>query len=451
VLLLALVAAASLTPLFPLGAQDVSRVCLSRAIVHGHLYDDACLGTTFAVDRAAYGGHYYSDKAPGMSVLEIPGVLVTGIPNVTEWPLYDKRLWLVRVLAGGLAFLAGVFLVGRISEGLAPGYGGAAIVAYGLGMLVAPLAAANFEHVTAGTLGLAAFALAWRRRARLAGLAAGMAVLVAYEAVLLAAILAVYVLLQGRRRLYDYAFGAVPGIAILCAYDWAAFGAPWHLSYRYVDNQLAAEQAAGFFGIHVPHGHGIQVALAGERGLLAISPVVIAAGYGLALLSRRFRAEAVVSGAVALTFLLLDVGYFDPLGGVSPGARFLVPGLTFLALGLGPAFARRFWVTSFLTAASVTAMTAVTLTWPNGTPGPGTVWGELAGLPAHLGSSRFAHLLVENVVPVGRDLGALLVGASALAALAVILVEYLGRSASPEAPRPAEEPGLSGPGSRTAG
>jgi hypothetical protein len=420
-LLLALVAVATLTPLYPLDAQDVSRVCLTRAMLHGHLYDDACLGTTFAVDRAAYGGHYYSDKAPGMSAIEIPGVLVTQIPNVTAWLLDDKRLWVIRVLAGGIAFLAGAFVVGRISEGLAPGYGGAAIVTYGLGMLVAPLAAANFEHVTAGTLGLAGFALAWRRRTHLAGLAAGAAVLVAYEAALILAILAAYVLLQGWRRLWGYARGVLVGVAILWTYNWLAFGRPWHFSYRYVDNSLADEQAAGFFGIHIPHAHGVQVALAGERGLLAISPVVIAASYGLVQLARRYRPEAVVCAAVALAFLLLDVGYFDPLGGISPGPRFLVPGLPFLALGLGPAFARRFWATAGLAAASVVAMTAVTLTWANGTPGRWTIWGTIAGFPVHLGSSRFAHLLVRNIVPVGRGLGATLVAAAALGALVLAL------------------------------
>jgi hypothetical protein len=409
-----LVAVATLTPLYPLDAQDVSRVCLSRAMIHGRLYDDACLGTTFAVDRAAYGGHFYSDKAPGMSALEIPGVLLTGIPNVTAWPLYDKQLWLIRVLAGGVAFLVGVFLVGRISEGLAPGYGGAAIVAYGLGMLVAPLAAANFEHATAGTLGLGAFVLAWRRRAHLAGLVAGAALLVAYEAALILAIVAVYVVLQGWGRLWDYARGVLPGVAILWTYNWLAFGQPWHMSYRYVDNSLAAEQASGFFGIHLPHGHGIQVALAGERGLLVISPVVLAAGYGLVLLSRRCRLEAVICATVAAVFLLLDVGYFDPLGGVSPGPRFLVPGLSFLALGLGPAFARRFWVTSALTVASVVAMTAVTLTWPNGTPVRGGIWGELV-------SSRFAHWLMESALPLGRDAGAVVVAASAVGALGLAL------------------------------
>jgi hypothetical protein len=286
-------------------------------------------------------------------------------------------------------------------------------------MLVAPLAAANFEHVTAGTLGLAAFALAWRRRVHLAGLAAGAALLVAYEAALVVAVLAGYVLLQGWRRLYDYLRGVLPGAAILWTYNWLAFGRPWHTSYRYVDNALRMQQASGFFGIHVPRAHGVQVALTGERGLLVLSPVVLAAGYGLVLLGRRFPSEAAVCAVVAGAFLLLDVGYFDPLGGVSPGPRFLVPGLPFLALGLGPAFARRFWLTAALTGASVVAMTAAMLTWPNGSPGRGAVWGLLAGLPVHLGSARFVRLLVENALPVGRELGAALVAATAVSAVAV--------------------------------
>jgi hypothetical protein len=438
VLLLVLVAVAALTPLYPIGAQDVARVCLSRAMLHGRLYDDACLGTSFAVDRAVYGGHYYSDKAPGMSALEIPGVLATSTPNVTAWRLYDNRLWLIRVIAGGLAFLVGAFLVGRVSEGLAPGYGGAAVVAYGLGMLVAPLAAASFEHVTAASLGLAAFVLAWNRRAFLSGLAAGAAVLVAYEAGLIVLILGAYVLLHGWGRLRSYALGVLPGLAILAVYDWIAFGKPWHLSYRYVDNEFARQQAAGFFGIHAPRLSGIHVALGGERGLLTTSPVVLAAAYGLLLLGRRHRAEAVVCAVVAGVFLLLDVGYFDPLGGVSPGPRFLVPGLSFLALGLGPAFARRFWVTAALTGASVVAMTAVTLTWPNGSPGRGRIWGVML-------SSRLPHWLVENILPVGRDAGAVVVAASALGALGLALWSARGAKTLRPAEAPRLEPGVVNP------
>jgi len=44
----------------------------------------------------------------------------------------------VRALSVGLAFVLCAFLVGRVSEGLAPGYGGIALVSFALGTLVAP-------------------------------------------------------------------------------------------------------------------------------------------------------------------------------------------------------------------------------------------------------------------------------------------------------------------------
>ena len=258
-----------------------------------------------------------------MSALEIPGVVLAHVPSVQSWPLVSRQLWVVRVLAGGLAFLVGVFLVGRIAEGLAPGYGAPALVAFGLGTLVAPLAAANFEHVTAGTFALAAFALAWSRRPHLAGLTAGAATLVAYESALVLVIVGGYVALQGGFALFSYARGALPGVALLWTYNWLAFGAPWHFSYGYIDNALASQQAAGFFGVHLPYPHAVRVAFFGPGGVLIISPVVVAAGYGLVVLARRHRPEAITAAAIAVAFLLLDCGYFDPDGGLSPGPRFL--------------------------------------------------------------------------------------------------------------------------------
>jgi hypothetical protein len=423
-LLIALVAVATLTPLYPINAQDVARVCLTRSVVHGHLYNDECLGTGFAVDRSAYKGHYYSDKAPGMSALEIPGVELVQLPNVTEWPLYFRKLWVVRVLAGGLAFVGGLFLLGRLSEGLAPGYGGAAIVTYGLGTLVAPLAGANFEHVTAGTLGLAAFALAWSRRALAAGLVAGAALLVAYDAAIILAVVGVYVLAQGGFALLKYVYGVLPGAALLWTYNWLAFGAPWHMSYTYKVGEAADRQTTGFFGVHIPYLHAIRLVFASESGLLVISPVVLAAGYGLVLFARRYLAEGLVCGVIAFAFLFLNCGYIYPLGGVSPGPRYLVPGLPFLALGLAPAFARRFWLTAGLASISVVAMTAVTLTWANGPPG-GTIWAWIVHLPLDGGTSSLVHGLVENIVTwagPGKRWGAALVALSALGALVVALV-----------------------------
>jgi len=423
-LLLALVAAATLTTVYPVDAQDVSRLCLTRALVHLRLSDDRCFESPYARDRASYGGHLYSDKAPGMSVVEIPGAVAASVPSAESWPYEGLRVWAARILSGGLAFILCAFLVGRISEGLAPGYGGVSLVAFGLGTLVAPFAAANFDHVMAGTLGFAAFALAWRRRPLLAGLVAGAALDVEYQAGFVLAILAVYVAVQGRRPLVAYLCGLVPAAALLGLYDWLAFGAPWHLSYRYVSAEFAAEQEGGFFGIHTPYLHAIGDVFIGSGGLLRISPVVVAAAAGLVLLGRRFRAEALVCAAVIVAFVLLNCGYFEPYGGLSPGPRFLVPALPFLAIGLAPAFASRFRLTALLTLLSIVAMTALTLTWTNGHPLNGSIWGSLESLPVDRGSSWLVHNLTPNVLNwavSSRSLTAALVALAAVSAFALAL------------------------------
>jgi hypothetical protein len=131
-----------------------------------------------------------------------------------------------------------------------------------------------------------------------------------------------------------------------------------------------------------------------------LSPVLLVAAVGLLRLARRYRSEAVVAGSVTAIFVVSNCGYFDPYGG-SPGPRFLVVGLPFLALGLGPAFARAPRITLVAAAISVIPTSVLTLTWsntylPGSNTGPGGgIWGELVGLPEELGSSP----VVENLSP----------------------------------------------------
>lgn len=426
-LLLALVAVAALTSVYPAGAQDDSRMCLTDAVLHGHLRNDACLEGS--IDVADYGGHRYSDKAPGTSFLSVPAAAIVHLGPPPSWRQNrNLALWATRISTGGLALLLCAFLLGRVAEGLVPGAGGVAIVGYALGTETAALAVANFGHVQAGALAFSAFVLAWGGRPLPAGLAAGAAMLTEYETGLIVLVLGAYVLLHGARPLARYALGVAPAAVALGAYDWAAFGSPFHLSYRYVSDRFAKQQSAGFFGIHAPTGHAIALLLAGDRGIAFDAPILVAAAVGLALLGRRILAEAALCGVVVLAFFALDAGYFDPYGGDSPGGRFFAPAIPFLALGIPAIVARSRVVAIALLAASVIASTAIASTWPaavNDAPGyTGTVWPRLVELVQRGASAPLARWAQQTVLPF-RPLAAFVVVLGL--ALSAVAVSWPGR------------------------
>jgi hypothetical protein len=425
ILLLALVAVAALSIVSPPSVQDASRLCLTRALAAGKLTVDGCIGKT--LDQSAYGGHKYTNKAPGWSLLALPEAEAVRLPAWPAWhPAGDLRVWAVRLFACGLPFLLCAFLVGRISEGIAPGYGGAALVTFALGTLVAPLAVSGFDHVPAMAFGFAAFVLAWSRRPLAAGLAAGAALLVEYEAAIVVLAVGLYLALTGGRSLLRYALGVLPGAALLGAYDWLAFGAPWHNPLNYTTTFAPFEQTS-FLGLNTPTWHDTQLVLFGDLGVLVVSPVLVVAAGGLYLLwARGLRAEALTCALVTAVFVVAECGYFLPYGGISPGPRFLVPALPFLALGLAPAFASERVLTTTLAALSVVATTAVALTWARGRDDVhwyrDTVWGELARALTQGSGSRLAHQLSRNIVSwagTGLELGALLVCTAVAAAFVV--------------------------------
>jgi hypothetical protein len=419
-LVLLLVGLTGLSFFHEVSPQDITRLALTEAVVlDGSLRIDRWQDQT--PDKAEYEGRYYSDKAPGLSFLAVPsfallrwaGILREENELAGIWK--DRSdVWMLRALTGGLGFLVAVFLVGRVAEGVERGTGAATATAFGLGTLALPLAATMFAHVVAGALGFAAFVAAWsglraegRRELYWAagGLCAGIAVLVEYQSVFIAAVVLVYLATRTLRAALVFAAAAVPCAIALGVYNAAAFGSPLHLSYRYVAEEFATEQAEGFFGIGVPDPGRVFRILFTWDGLLLRSPLLVAAAVGLVLLWRKgLRAEAAVCGTTTLVFLTVNAGYYDPLGGGSPGPRFFVPALPFLAVGLACTFRRWPLLTLAVATLSGGLMLYRTGTWFWLDEGRfWTIW-ALLGSPRTLGA----------LVPLALSLSALAIAAREL-------------------------------------
>ena len=362
-----------------IGWNQLAHYSLVRSLADGTAQVDRYRGETG--DVAWVNGHYYAAKAPGLAFATLPVFVVldaTGLkeklasaPGATDDTV--GMLWALGLVGCVLPALGIALLVRRLGDQVELGYGVLAAVTAGAGTLLLPFATLFFSHVLAASLAFAAFGALWLRRWGLAaGVLAGLAVTADYPLALAGAIVGVYALSRSWRTGLAYAGGALIGVLPLLAYQWWAFGSPFHLAYTDAvlvggesGHDVLGANASGFFGVGTPSGRVVAELLFAPVGLLRISPVLALAAVGLVLAWRRgFRAESLTIAAVALGYLVYNSGYFQPFGGFVPGPRFLVPILPFLGVALAPAF-RRLPATSLaLGAVSVALTCAITVTGP---------------------------------------------------------------------------------------
>ena len=239
--------------------------------------------------------------------------------------------------------------------------------------LVLLFATVFFSHILAATLGFAAFVLLFfeelgRERlwgAALAGLLGGLAITVEYPLGLVAIAAGGYAVHDGDRlrRAAAYAVGGLTGVAPMLAFNSWAFGSPTRLAYEgwKSDDAAAAAPFGGQFESVLPDPHVVLALLLAPAGLGSLACAVV----GAVLLFRSgVRAEPVLVLGVTAAYLVYNAVLLNPFGGASPGPRYLIPTLPFLAVTLGPAFKRIPGVVLGLAAATGVFLAAATITSP---------------------------------------------------------------------------------------
>jgi hypothetical protein len=387
------------------GWNENSRMDLVRAIVEDHSFSIDRYHTNTG-DKAKFGGHYYSDKAPGLSLFAIPAYALARaiFGSLDEHTFLVVASYIVTVLTVGLgSALLGALLFLTLRK-LGASRRGATIAAlgWGLGSIAFPFSTMLFSHQLTALLLFASFVLLFRCREKYsdwlsvaAGVVAAAAVLTEFPALGAVGLLGVYAAERDRRwrRVLTFLAGALGPALVLGVYLTVAFGGPLAVGYGFLaDAGSRAEQLdRGVFGVTLPQlGRTVELLIGRYRGLLPYSPVMLLATVGIfsafAVLRRhrkRARAgdasieidpvpmieperirELWLAAGVGIYYVLFVSSYTWWQGGSSFGSRHLVPMLPFLALPLGWVADWRPKLSLAALAISVATMTIVTSVQP---------------------------------------------------------------------------------------
>ncbi len=296
-------------------------------------------------DKVYFGGHYYSDKAPGPAFLAVPFFRALRRLGVEGEKTIQYLLTLIVVgVPCALASLALHRLLGEAGGADEEGRITLAL-GYALGTLVSPFATVFYGHSLAAACALVAFFLLFRMRAGiyperwstawLAGLVCAGGVLCDFPAAISVVLLTGYLLvaLKKKRLFFAWCLGLALPLLLLGYYNLSCFGAPFASSYSY---HQVYDHHAGFLGITLPKLDALYgITFSPYRGIFYQSPFLLLAFPAFACFARKGRRrEWLLCLLIALGFLYFNAGYayWDGVGSI--GARFLVPALPFLVLPL---------------------------------------------------------------------------------------------------------------------
>lgn len=301
----------------------------------------------WTVDDFSYRGQNYSALAPGTPILALPFMaaafsLEGGFTAYGPALLFSETfVALTGAMAAYLVYKIGALYFKRSTSIFLA-------LAFALSTICWPFATYFFQSDVSAMFVLAAayFALKAGRASGpgiasvlFSGLLIGVSFAVDYVNVVIIPILVAFVVIkkgESVRSMVKAAvtlvLGALPGVALVGAYNFAIFGNPlMSTEQAYLGRTLLGE-------FSYPLLSGLALNLVSlERGVFAFAPFALLGvmGYWDALKSRGPKGEFLLMLAVFLGILLPYSAWYDPVGGISFGPRFLVAGIPFLLIPAG--------------------------------------------------------------------------------------------------------------------
>lgn len=340
-------------------AQPASRYLLTVAVVDQHTLTLDRNAHLLDVDQAVHDGHVYSDKAPYQPLLAAPAYQAFRAVGGDAFPQRDGRpapksssfhwgRWWVGLWSSTIPAMLLCLVLRRLVAQVHPTVATPVALALSLGTMLLPFASALFGHVLAALFGAGGWLLVRRpevspRSMLAAGLLLSASIGTEYPLVIpVLAVVVAALVAHGVRKVAFLALGGGLGAIPLMLYSWAAFGSPVRTAYQGNLPNFQGSGALGVYNLVWPQADELRKALIGDRGLFTLTPVCLVAVVFavLSIVERRpTRRDGVLALVILSAMWIMSAG-IDGYGGASPGPRYLIPVLPFLAVPLADAWMR---------------------------------------------------------------------------------------------------------------
>jgi hypothetical protein len=331
--------------------NELSRLLLASAVVDDHSVqiDHARERYDRSEDEAQFQGHFYSDKAIGVSLVAIPFlVLLRLIESAFSFHASTQEaISFLRVFSITIPSLLFLPFISRFWLRMRPDgkYLTESLFVFTFGTIAFTYSMQLISHHLLGLL-LFYSACSLRlqkedqqfssKRLLIAGAANGLALMMEYPAVFPVAMICLYAIYR-IRKWKGLFFFAVPIFAcgmLMLAYNYAIFGTPFDVTYRHMTGWHNPYHAVGIVGVTIPSFDALYGLLVSRHhGLFFSSPVLILALPGLFFFirSKEWQIEGWLFSLISFSFLFIYGGFGYWIGGYAFGPRYLGPAIPFLA------------------------------------------------------------------------------------------------------------------------